>query len=111
MEGVTVVNHPLVQHKLTLMRSKEISTGQFRQLLQEISPLMRVVDGEEAHATAQLAALGIQPSDLTHIVATHFHFDHGGGLPEFPGVPMLRAPTTVLDRRMAIGARGRSSIA
>jgi uracil phosphoribosyltransferase len=39
-EGVIVVDHPLVQHKLTLMRRKETSTGEFRQLLREISPLM-----------------------------------------------------------------------
>ena len=40
MEGVTVVDHPLVQHKLTLMRDKETSTAGFRQLLREISLLL-----------------------------------------------------------------------
>jgi len=35
-----VITHPLVQHKLTLMRSKATSTGQFRELLREISLLM-----------------------------------------------------------------------
>jgi uracil phosphoribosyltransferase len=40
MQNVVVVSHPLVQHKLTLMRSKDISTGQFRALLREIAPLM-----------------------------------------------------------------------
>ncbi|MEL7100357.1 MAG: uracil phosphoribosyltransferase [Pseudomonadota bacterium] len=39
-EHVTVVDHPLVQHKLTLMRDKERSTGNFRQLLREISQLL-----------------------------------------------------------------------
>ena len=38
--NVVVVDHPLVQHKLSLIRSKEISTGQFRALLHEIAPLM-----------------------------------------------------------------------
>ena len=38
--GVTVVDHPLVQHKLTLMRNKETSTAQFRRLLREISTLL-----------------------------------------------------------------------
>src|SRR5215212_2144541 len=33
MEGVTVVDHPLVQHKLTLMRDKQRSTKGFRLLL------------------------------------------------------------------------------
>jgi uracil phosphoribosyltransferase len=35
-----IVRHPLVQHKLTLMRSKDVATGQFRQLLREIGLLM-----------------------------------------------------------------------
>ena len=39
-EFVTVVNHPLVQHKLTLMREKDTSTASFRQLLREISLLL-----------------------------------------------------------------------
>jgi uracil phosphoribosyltransferase len=38
--GVTVVDHPLVQHKLTLMRDKERSTKSFRQLLNEIGMLL-----------------------------------------------------------------------
>jgi len=37
---VTVISHPLVQHKLTLMRNKETSTGSFRKLLREISMLL-----------------------------------------------------------------------
>ncbi|MGB8602996.1 MAG: uracil phosphoribosyltransferase [Rhizomicrobium sp.] len=40
MQGVTVVNHPLVQHKLTLMRRKETSTKQFRELLNEVGMLI-----------------------------------------------------------------------
>jgi uracil phosphoribosyltransferase len=37
---VTVVDHPLVQHKLTLMRDKSRSTKGFRQLLNEIGMLL-----------------------------------------------------------------------
>jgi uracil phosphoribosyltransferase len=40
MKGVTVVDHPLVQHKLTIMRKKETSTAGFRRLLREISLLL-----------------------------------------------------------------------
>lgn len=36
----TLVDHPLVQHKLTLMRRTETSTSEFRQLLREISLLL-----------------------------------------------------------------------
>ncbi|MCH8256374.1 MAG: uracil phosphoribosyltransferase [Proteobacteria bacterium] len=39
-DHLTIVNHPLVQHKLTLMREKETSTAVFRQLLKEIAMLL-----------------------------------------------------------------------
>jgi uracil phosphoribosyltransferase len=38
--GLTVVDHPLVQHKLTLMRDRSTSTAEFRRLLREISLLL-----------------------------------------------------------------------
>jgi uracil phosphoribosyltransferase len=40
MAQVHLVSHPLVQHKLTLMRQKDRSTNSFRRLLHEISILM-----------------------------------------------------------------------
>src|SRR5918994_6953185 len=40
MQGVKVVDHPLVQHKLSLMRDKRRSTKGFRQLLNEIGMLL-----------------------------------------------------------------------
>ena len=40
MQGVTIVDHPLVQHKLTILRDKETSTRSFRTLLREISVLL-----------------------------------------------------------------------
>src|SRR4030081_2211945 len=40
MEGVTIVSHPLVQHKLTLLRSSDTSTKSFRELLKEIGMLL-----------------------------------------------------------------------
>lgn len=39
-QHLTVVDHPLVQHKLTLMRDKTTSTASFRRLLREISLLL-----------------------------------------------------------------------
>lgn len=39
-QHLTIVDHPLVQHKLTLMREKDTSTASFRQLLREISLLL-----------------------------------------------------------------------
>lgn len=40
MRGVTVVDHPLIQHKLTIMRDKDTSIAGFRRLLREIAHLM-----------------------------------------------------------------------
>jgi uracil phosphoribosyltransferase len=40
MSNVHVISHPLVQHKLTLLRQKDLSTNSFRRLLHEISVLM-----------------------------------------------------------------------
>lgn len=40
MQDVTIVDHPLVQHKLTILRDKDTSTRSFRGLLREISVLM-----------------------------------------------------------------------
>jgi uracil phosphoribosyltransferase len=38
--NVTVLDHPLVRHKLTLMRQNDTSTGEFRRLMRELSLLM-----------------------------------------------------------------------
>lgn len=39
-QHLTVVDHPLVQHKLSLMRDKDTPTSEFRRLLREISQLL-----------------------------------------------------------------------
>jgi glyoxylase-like metal-dependent hydrolase (beta-lactamase superfamily II) len=41
------------------------------------------LDAQEA-AVHQVRELGFQPEDVRHIVLTHMHFDHCGGLPDFP---------------------------
>lgn len=40
MSNITVVDHPLIQHKLTIMRDKQTSTAGFRRLLREIAHLL-----------------------------------------------------------------------
>jgi uracil phosphoribosyltransferase len=52
---LTIVDHPLVQHKLALMRAAETSTSKFRQLMREVSLLL----GYEA--TRDLA---LEPRDI-----------------------------------------------
>ena len=41
------------------------------------------LDPEEA-AVRRILDLGYRPQDVPHIVLTHMHFDHCGGLPDFP---------------------------
>lgn len=40
MENVFIMNHPLIQHKISLIRKKETTTNEFRRLIEEISILM-----------------------------------------------------------------------
>jgi uracil phosphoribosyltransferase len=40
MGSFTVIDHPLVQHKLSILRKRETTTGEFRQLCREISLLL-----------------------------------------------------------------------
>ncbi len=52
-EHLTIVDHPLVQHKLTQMRKKETPSGLFRQLLHEISMLIAYEVTRELPMTTQ----------------------------------------------------------
>ncbi len=45
---------------------------------------LRVARNPELAAVCQIAALGYAPEAVQHIVMTHLHFDHAGGLPDFP---------------------------
>ncbi len=40
MNNVTIINHPLISHKVALLRSKSTNTKQFRELVEEISVLL-----------------------------------------------------------------------
>src|SRR3569833_2440679 len=62
MQGVKVCDHPLVQHKLTLMRDKDTPTATFRALLREISMLLcyevtRALDLEQVKIETPVAAM------------------------------------------------------
>ena len=68
-----------------------IDTGMGQRDCLSPSPFMRWMiaiggfprDLEET-AYVQVQRLGYSPEDLRHIALTHFHFDHAGGLPDFP---------------------------
>lgn len=60
---LTHVTHPLVQHKLTLMRDKNTSTAVFRQLLREISQLLAYEVTRELPMTTKTIDTPLQPMD------------------------------------------------
>ncbi len=62
-DHVTHVTHPLVQHKLTLMRDKDTSTAVFRQLLREISQLLAYEVTRELPMTTRRIETPLEPMD------------------------------------------------
>ncbi|MEX3014664.1 uracil phosphoribosyltransferase [Gymnodinialimonas hymeniacidonis] len=66
-DHLTVVDHPLVQHKLTLMRDKECSTKSFRQLLREISHLLAYEVTRELPMTTMTVDTPLEPMEAPTI--------------------------------------------
>lgn len=91
-----VIDHPLVQHKLSLMRNKEASTNSFRRLLNELSMLMayevtRDVPMQEVEIETPLERMKTRVIDGKKLVF----------------VSILRAGTGILDGMLSVvpGAR------
>ncbi|NML45750.1 uracil phosphoribosyltransferase [Ramlibacter sp. G-1-2-2] len=94
--NVHVIDHPLVQHKLSLMRNKEASTNSFRRLLNELSMLMayevtRDVPMQEIDMETPLEKTRVKVIDGKKLVF----------------VSILRAGTGILDGMLSVvpGAR------
>ena len=51
--------------------------------------LWRVQATGENRPAGQLAKLGLAPEDVTDVVVTHTHFDHAGGMADFPGATLI----------------------
>ncbi len=62
-QHLTIVKHPLVQHKLTLMREKDTSTAVFRQLLREISQLLAYEVTDELPMTTRVIETPMREMD------------------------------------------------
>jgi len=93
---VHVFDHPLIQHKLTLMRRKETSTTSFRRLLNEIGSLMayevtRAMPTQELEIETPMERMTGRVIDGKKLVF----------------VPILRAGTGLLDGFLSVvpGAR------
>ena len=96
MSNVHLIDHPLVQHKLTLMRRKDASTNSFRRLLNELSMLMayevtRDMAMQEIDIETPLESLKAKVIDGKKLVF----------------VSILRAGTGILDGMLSVvpGAR------
>ena len=61
--NLTIVNHPLVQHKLTLMRDKNTPSAVFRQLLREISLLLAYEVSRDLPMTTQKIETPVAPME------------------------------------------------
>lgn len=86
MQGVTVVDHPLLQHKLSLMRCKETDRQTFRRLLREVSLLL-------GYEVTRDLAVEVRPVE-TPLAKTRAPFLTGEKLVL---VPILRAGNGLLD--------------
>ncbi len=60
-DNVHVITHPLIQHKLTIMRKKETSTAGFRRLLREISMLLGYEVTRDMPVTFESIETPLQP--------------------------------------------------
>lgn len=68
MQHLTVVDHPLVQHKLTLMREKDTSTAGFRQLLREISLLLAYEVTRDLPMTSRTIETPLMPMEAPSLL-------------------------------------------
>jgi uracil phosphoribosyltransferase len=93
---VTVIDHPLVQHKLALMRKKTTSTANFRKLLNEIGSLMAYEVTRDAPMQEVEVETPLETTTARMIDGKKLVF-----------VPILRAGTGLLDGFLAVvpGAR------
>ncbi|EAY26799.1 MBL fold metallo-hydrolase [Microscilla marina] len=65
--------------------------------------LSPVVIREQDEVKAQLQQAGIAPEDIKHIIITHFHADHVGGLKDFPNATFY-ASRQALDYTLSLSA-------
>ncbi|RAK51363.1 uracil phosphoribosyltransferase [Phenylobacterium deserti] len=96
MTGVTVVDHPLVRHKLTLMRDRETSTHLFRQLLREISSLLCYEVTRDLPLEAIEIETPIQPMKAERIAGKKLVF-----------APILRSGMGMLDGMLELAPAAR----
>ncbi len=90
-ENLFVVDHPLISHKLGIMRDKETSTRSFRQLLREISMLMAYEVTRDLPVVQQTVETPLQQTQVPRLEGKKLVF-----------VSILRAGTGMLDGMLEI---------
>ncbi|MEM6480970.1 MAG: uracil phosphoribosyltransferase [Pseudomonadota bacterium] len=88
---LTIVSHPLVQHKLTLMRDVHTPTSEFRKLLREISQLLAFEITRELALTTRLIETPLQQMEAPVLAGRKLAF-----------VSILRAGNGLLDGMLDI---------
>lgn len=67
MQALTIVNHPLVQHKLSLIRDKNLSTNGFRRMVREIAMLLAYEVTRELPMTTERIETPLEAMDAPMI--------------------------------------------
>ena len=86
MKNVIELNHPLVEHKLSILRNKKTSTKEFREIIKELSIFLCY----EAMKDAKLESIEIE-TPLTKMKTHHLNED------KYAFIPILRAGLGMLD--------------
>jgi len=95
-DRVTLVDHPLVQHKLSILRDKDTSCKQFRELVREIA----LFEGYEA-----MRDLPLEPIDIETPIAPMTAYQIAGK--KLVVVPILRAGLGLVDGILELMPAGR----
>ena len=86
LPGVTLLSHPLVQHKLTLLRQKDTTTADFRQITRELSLLMAYEVTRDLPLETVWIDTPLESMQAPYLAGKKLCF-----------VPILRAGTGILD--------------
>lgn len=89
--NITIVEHPLIQHKLTLMRRKETPTSHFRQLVNEIAMLLGYEVMTDLELTTQVIETPLESMEAPVLAGKKLCF-----------VSILRAGNGLLDGMLAL---------
>src|SRR2546429_5936471 len=74
---LTIVDHPLVRHKLSLMRKHDTSTSKFRALMREISLLLAYEATRDLALEEILIETPLEPATVPDRKSTRLNSSHG----------------------------------